>query len=64
MVRIKSSVSSRKSRKKILKNAKGYTGARSKRLRTAKEQLMHAGNDSLLTEKIRKVIIENYGYLE
>ena len=25
---------------------------------------MHAGADSLLTEKIKKVIIENYGYQE
>ncbi len=42
MVRINSSVSSRKSRKKVLKKAKGYTGARSKRLRAAKEQVMGA----------------------
>ena len=46
MVRIKRSVSSRKSRKKVLKSAKGYTGARSKRLRAAKEQVMHAGADA------------------
>ena len=54
MVRIKSSVSSRKSRKKILKKAKGYTGARSKRLRTAKEQVMHAGADSFTHRKDKK----------
>ncbi len=35
MVRIKSSVQSKKSKKKVLKKAKGYTGARSKRLRNA-----------------------------
>ncbi len=29
MVRIKSSVQSKKSKKKVLKKAKGYTGARS-----------------------------------
>jgi large subunit ribosomal protein L20 len=46
MVRIKSSVQSKKSKKKVLKKAKGYTGARSKRLRAAKEQVMHAGADS------------------
>ena len=40
MVRIKRSVHSKKSKKKVLKNAKGYTGARSKRLRAAKEQLL------------------------
>ena len=54
MVRIKSSVSSRKSRKKVLKKAKGYTGARSKRLRTAKEQVMHAGADSFTHRKDKK----------
>ena len=32
--------------KKVLKKAKGYTGARSKRLRAAKEQVMHAGADA------------------
>ena len=54
MVRIKSSVSSRKSRKKVLKKAKGYTGARSKRLRAAKEQVMHAGADSFTHRKDKK----------
>ena len=39
MVRIKRSVHSKKSKKKVLKNAKGYTGARSKRLRAAKNKL-------------------------
>ena len=54
MVRINSSVSSRKSRKKVLKKAKGYTGARSKRLRTAKEQVMHAGADAFTHRKDKK----------
>ncbi len=54
MVRIKSSVSSRKSRKKVLKKAKGYTGARSKRLRAAKEQVMHAGADAFTHRKDKK----------
>ena len=49
MVRIKSSVQSKKSKKKVLKKAKGYTGARSKRLRAAKEQVMHAG--AILTHR-------------
>ena len=54
MVRIKRSVHSKKSKKKVLKNAKGYTGARSKRLRAAKEQVMHAGADAFtrLRERI------------
>ena len=54
MVRIKSSVSSRRSRKKVLKKAKGYTGARSKRLRAAKEQVMHAGADAFTHRKDKK----------
>ena len=54
MVRVRRSVSSRKSRKKVLKQAKGYTGARSKRLRTAKEQVMHAGNDAFAHRKDKK----------
>ena len=52
--KIKRSVSSRKSRKKVLKNAKGYTGARSKRLRAAKEQVMHAGADAFTHRKDKK----------
>ena len=54
MVRIKRSVHSKKSKKKVLKNAKGYTGARSKRLRAAKEQVMHAGADAFTHRKDKK----------
>ena len=54
MVRIKSSVQSKNSKKKVLKKAKGYTGARSKRLRAAKEQVMHAGADSFTHRKDKK----------
>ena len=54
MVRIKNSVQSKKSKKKVLKKAKGYTGARSKRLKAAKEQVMHAGADSFTHRKDKK----------
>ena len=54
MVRIKRSVHSKKSKKKVLKSAKGYTGARSKRLRAAKEQVMHAGADAFTHRKDKK----------
>jgi len=54
MVRIKSSVQSKKGKKKVLKKAKGYTGARSKRLRAAKEQVMHAGADAFTHRKDKK----------
>jgi len=54
MVRIKRSVNSKKSRKKTMKNAKGYTGARSKRLRAAKEQVMQAGADAFTHRRDKK----------
>ena len=44
----------KKSKKKVLKNANGYTGARSKRLRAAKEQEMHAGADAFTHRKDKK----------
>ena len=54
MPRSVNSVAKRARRKKVLKQAKGYTGARSKRLRTAKEQVMHAGNDAFAHRKDKK----------
>src|SRR6058998_2423998 len=43
MPRVKRSVHSKKKRREILDAAKGYYGARRKRLRVAKEQVMHSG---------------------
>src|SRR5438046_9035438 len=43
MARVKRSVHSRKRRREILEAAKGYRGSRRKRLRVAKEQIMHSG---------------------
>ena len=43
MSRIKRSVHGRKRRNQIMEAAKGYRGARSRRLRVAKEQLLHSG---------------------
>ena len=37
-----------------MKQAKGYTGARSRTLRAAKEQVMHAGADSFTHRKDKK----------
>ena len=54
MVRIKRSVNSKKSRRKTMKQAKGYTGARSRTLRAAKEQVMHAGADAFTHRKDKK----------
>src|ERR671936_3135430 len=43
MARVKRAVHARKKRREILEAAKGYRGLRRKRLRVAKEQLLHSG---------------------
>ena len=43
MARVKRAVHGRKKRREILDQAKGYYGARSRRLRVAKEQVIHSG---------------------
>src|ERR671935_819003 len=43
MARVKRAVHSHKKRREILAQAKGYYGARHKRLRVAKQQVMHSG---------------------
>src|SRR5437660_11036514 len=43
MARVKRSVHAKKKRREILEQAKGYYGARSRRYRVAKEQVMHSG---------------------
>ena len=43
MVRVKNGMTSRKRRKKVLKQAKGYFGAKSKLYRTAKQAVMKSG---------------------
>lgn len=43
MPRVKRSVHGRKKRRAVLERAKGYYGARSRRYRVAKEQLLHSG---------------------
>src|ERR687888_2180308 len=43
MARVKRSVHAKKKRREILEAAKGYRGSRRKRLRVAKEQLLHSG---------------------
>lgn len=54
MARARSSVAAKKSHKKVLNKAKGYKGARSRRFRTANEQVMHAGVDSYRDRRARK----------
>jgi len=43
MARVKRAVHGHKKRREILEAAKGYYGARRKRLRVAKEQVIHSG---------------------
>src|SRR5439155_16025882 len=54
MPRVKRSVHSKKKRREILEAAKGYYGARSKRLRVAKEQVMHSGAYAYRDRRDRK----------
>jgi large subunit ribosomal protein L20 len=54
MARVKRSVHAKKKRRKILARAKGYKGARSRRVRTANEQVMHAMQDSYRDRRARK----------
>ena len=43
MARVKRAVHARKKRREVLEQASGYRGARSRRYRVAKEQLLHSG---------------------
>ena len=56
MSRVKTSVTTRKRRKKVLKQAKGYWGRRSKLYKTAKEKvrIMTASRRVCYTGKDRK----------
>ncbi|MGH2739132.1 MAG: 50S ribosomal protein L20 [Actinomycetota bacterium] len=54
MPRVKRSVHGRKGRREILKQAKGYVGARSRRLRVAKEQVRHSGVYAFRDRRARK----------
>jgi large subunit ribosomal protein L20 len=54
MARVKRAVHAKKSHKKVLDRASGYKGARSRRFRTANEQVMHAMQDSYRDRRARK----------
>lgn len=54
MARIKGALHTRKRRKKILKLAKGYRGAKSKQFRTAKQAVMKSGVYSYIGRKLKK----------
>ena len=42
MARVKRSINAKKKRRKVMDRASGYGGARSRRYRTAREQVMHS----------------------
>ncbi len=54
MARVKTSVASRKRRKKILRQASGFRGGRSKLIRTAREAVDKAGNHAFRDRRARK----------
>lgn len=54
MARAKRSVHSKKRRRTVLEAAEGYSGARSRHLRKANEQLMHSGNYAFRDRRARK----------
>ncbi len=54
MARVKSSVTHRKRRAKVLEQAKGYTGARSRRYRAAREQVMGSMSYAYRDRRARK----------
>lgn len=54
MARVKGAVMTRKRRKKVLKLAKGYFGAKSKLFRTAKQAVMKSGQYAYIGRKQKK----------
>lgn len=54
MARVRNSVASRRRRKKVLKLAKGYFGARSRLFRTAREAVNHAQQYAYRDRRVRK----------
>ena len=54
MARIKGAMMTRKRRKKTLKLAKGYFGAKSKIFKTAKEAVMKSGNYAYIGRRQKK----------
>ena len=54
MARVKRAVGTKKRHKRVLKQAKGYYGAKSKQFRTANDAVMQALNYSYIGRKQRK----------
>ena len=54
MARVKGAMMTRKRRNKVLKAAKGYWGAKSKRFKMAKQAVMKSGNYAYIGRKQKK----------
>ncbi len=54
MARIKGALATRKRRKKVLKLAKGYYGAKAKLYKTAKEAVMKSGQYAYIGRRLKK----------
>jgi large subunit ribosomal protein L20 len=54
MARVKRAVNAQKKRRKVMERAAGYTGARSRRYRTAREQTMNSGQYAYRDRRARK----------
>lgn len=54
MARVKGALATRKRRKKVLKLAKGYWGAKSKHFKMAKEAVMKSGNYAYIGRRLKK----------
>ncbi|HEU5301444.1 MAG TPA: 50S ribosomal protein L20 [Acidimicrobiia bacterium] len=54
MARVKRSVHSKKRRRAVLEAAEGYSGARSRHIRKATEQVMHSGRYAYRDRRARK----------
>ena len=54
MARVKGAMMTRKRRKKVLKLAKGYWGAKSRHFKMAKQAVMKSGNNAFIGRKQRK----------
>ena len=54
MARVKRAVHAHKKRRKVMERASGYTGARSRRYRTAREQTLSSGQHAYRDRRARK----------
>ena len=59
MSRVKNSVQTRQRRKKVLKRAKGYRGARSRTFKVAKQAVMKAGQYSYRDRRRKKRVFRS-----